>query len=216
MKYVCARVRQGAGGRGGGGGGWCVCNSVGPLMACLHLHCALWCPCCGSAGNLILVNVANVACGFYGMRVIDVPLFLCFRRTSVAFALVMEFLMFKRTPAAMIVLAVGLSVVGALVAGAPVMKSNWIGIMWMFGNNTFTALSLTMQKQFCDANVGGPPPPIRSIEGPRSHWLPRLSTCSQPRVAAGWSLVTPLGGCLPACLPAVLPRQRLASFSTTA
>ncbi len=100
--------------------------------------------CCTSAGNLILVNVANVACGFYGMRAIDVPLFLCFRRTSVAFALVMEYICFSRKPAGTIALAVALTCVGALVAGAPVMQSNWVGVMWMLGNNTFTALSLTM------------------------------------------------------------------------
>jgi hypothetical protein len=97
-----------------------------------------------SAGNLIFVNVANVACGFYGMRVIDVPLFLCFRRTSVAFALAMEFLCFGKKPLPTIAFAITLSCAGALIAGVPVMKSQGLGMLWMLGNNVFTALSLTM------------------------------------------------------------------------
>ena len=101
-------------------------------------------PCLTSAGNLIFVNVANVACGFYGMRVIDVPLFLCFRRTSVAFALAMEFICFGKKPLPTIAFAIALSCIGALIAGVPVMRSQGLGMLWMLGNNIFTALSLTM------------------------------------------------------------------------
>lgn len=105
-----------------------------------------------NAGSLILVNVANVACGFYGMRAIAVPLFLCFRRTGAAFVLLTEYLASSSKPQATICVAVGLTCVGAFIAGAPAMHSNWLGIIWMLGNNTFTALSLTMQRRYCDSN----------------------------------------------------------------
>ncbi len=87
------------------------------------------------------------------MRTIDVPLFLCFRRTSVAFVLLTEYLASSSKPQATICVAVALTCIGAFVAGAPAMQSNWLGVAWMLGNNTFTALSLTMVRWWCEARV---------------------------------------------------------------
>jgi hypothetical protein len=107
-----------------------------------------------SAKTLVVVNVANVACGFYGMRVVDVPLFLCFRRTAAAFVLVMEFLYFRKKPLPTIAFAVALTCVGALIAGVPVMQSQGPGLLWLMGNNVFTALSLTMVRRLL-VRLGG-------------------------------------------------------------
>jgi drug/metabolite transporter (DMT)-like permease len=96
------------------------------------------------AGNLIVINVANVACGLYGMRAIDVPMFLCLRRTSVAFVIAVEFVLFRRRQPMSTLASIFLICAGAVLAGWPSIDANFVGFAWVIGNNFLTALSLNM------------------------------------------------------------------------
>jgi drug/metabolite transporter (DMT)-like permease len=64
-----------------------------------------------------LLNVANIVVGWYGMALVNIPLFLCVRRTATAMVLVTEYLIRGKVENAETQVSVALIVGGAVVAG---------------------------------------------------------------------------------------------------
>ena len=96
---------------------------------------------------MIFVNVSNVACGFYGLRMVDVPMFLCLRRTATAFVIAMEFCLLGKAPNGSAVISVFLICAGAVLAGVDTLQSNLTGYFWIFLNNVLTAAYLSMVRR---------------------------------------------------------------------
>jgi solute carrier family 35 protein len=99
-----------------------------------------------------MLNFANVAVGWYGLQLVNVPMFLCIRRTATAFTLLAEWYVLGKVASPTIRGAVGLVVAGAVVAGWESLSRDWLGYLYTMGNNMMTALSLTHTKAFSDRN----------------------------------------------------------------
>ena len=95
--------------------------------------------------------VVNIMVGWLGLQLVSIPLFLCIRRTTVAFALVAEVLVLRKAQSGHTLLSVGLIVLGAMVAGYSTFSSDWRGITFTLGNNVLTAAQLATTKSAADA-----------------------------------------------------------------
>jgi hypothetical protein len=90
------------------GGGWWLLGGCGhhswrppPPSWWLkwHTHIPLQLHCCCLACRSLLASVlfvCNVGCAFIGLRVVDVPMFLCVRRVTTVCVLVTEYFMLKK------------------------------------------------------------------------------------------------------------------------
>jgi hypothetical protein len=93
---------------------------------------------------LALVNVFNVACGFYGLRAVDVPMFLCLRRTAIGFIIALDFVLRGVRAGSITLLSVSMICGGAIVAGYETLDANFIGYVWITLNNVLTAAYLSL------------------------------------------------------------------------
>ena len=97
------------------------------------------------------LNVANIVVGWYGMALVNIPLFLCVRRTATAIVLFTEFWIRGKVESSGIQLSVGLIVAGAVIAGWDViLGGDSLGLMYTMMNNFLTAYSHTESKVFAD------------------------------------------------------------------
>ena len=101
----------------------------------------------GVSGTLF---VGNIVVGWYGLQLVNIPLFLCIRRTTTAFTLVTEYLILGRKQSVAVIIAVLLIMLGALIAGWESLQSDWRGIGYTMANNVMTAVAMTVTKRFSD------------------------------------------------------------------
>lgn len=87
-------------------------------------------------------NVGNTIFGFLGLRFVNIPMFLCIRRTTTAFTLVSEFFIMHNVQPTNIQISVLIIALGAIVAGIDTFTSDIIGYAFTFLNNCFTAAYL--------------------------------------------------------------------------
>jgi hypothetical protein len=87
--------------------------------------------------------VGNVGCAFVGLRIVDVPLFLCVRRVTTVCVLVTEYLMLGKVASNKILSAVGLIMLGTVLAGYETLSANFVGYAFVMGNNILTAMLYT-------------------------------------------------------------------------
>lgn len=92
--------------------------------------------------------VGNIAAGFYGLRVVNLPMFFCVRRTAVVFVLAAEVLFLKKKARADMLLAVVLIVAGTITAGLQDLNADLFGYGCVMVNNAMTALYLAVSKRF--------------------------------------------------------------------
>ena len=99
-----------------------------------------------------LLNVANIVVGWYGMALVNIPLFLCVRRTATAIVLFTEYWIRGKIESSEIQLSVGLICAGALIAGWDVifLHGDTLGLVYTMTNNFLTAYSHTESKVFAD------------------------------------------------------------------
>lgn len=88
--------------------------------------------------------------GWYGLQLVNIPLFLCVRRTTTAWVLLAEYFILGRRQALPVVLAVALIVLGAVIAGWQSLESDWLGLTYTMANNVLTAVSMSVTKRFSD------------------------------------------------------------------
>lgn len=97
------------------------------------------------------LNVANIVVGWYGMALVNIPLFLCVRRTATAMVLVTEYFIRGRVEDGPTQCAVGLIVGGAVIAGWETLASgDSLGLAYTMLNNVLTAWSHSQSKAFAD------------------------------------------------------------------
>ena len=82
------------------------------------------------------LNVANIVVGFYAINLVNIPLFLCLRRTATAMVLASEYFLRGKVESGQTMFAVGLVVVGALIAGGDaVTTGSTLGMSYTLLNN---------------------------------------------------------------------------------
>eukprot|EP00744_Colponema_vietnamica_P008014 GILI01011461.1.p1 GENE.GILI01011461.1~~GILI01011461.1.p1 ORF type:complete len:329 (-),score=18.11 GILI01011461.1:58-996(-) len=92
---------------------------------------------------LSLVFVLNVSAGFVGLARVNIPIFLCLRRTAVMLVLLMEYFVLGKVASVHIWQAISVSVVGTIIAGLSDLNADFIGYAFVLLNNLFTSLYLT-------------------------------------------------------------------------
>ena len=108
---------------------------------------------------LSFLFVGNVGSGFIGLRHVDIPLFLCLRRTAVLFTLVSDYFVRGLVLPRAMVASLVLIAAGALVAGWGALSGGGdgdgggssgdaLGMTMCMVNNVMTALYLTRTKRF--------------------------------------------------------------------
>jgi solute carrier family 35 protein len=97
-----------------------------------------------------LLFVGNIAVGFYGIKLVSIPMFLTVRRTTTLFTLVAEYFVLGAVASRSVAAGVLLTVLGALVAGSDSLRTDWLGFAFVVGNNVMTAASWSATKRFSD------------------------------------------------------------------
>lgn len=120
----------------------CCLDAKQTIIHCLAFHCRSLLP-----GVLF---VCNIVVGWYGLQLVNVPMFLAIRRTNAAFTLVAEWVLLSKASTLPVVQSVCLIVLGAVITGWESLQSDWLGIVYTIGNNVFTAASMSLTKQFSD------------------------------------------------------------------
>lgn len=64
-----------------------------------------------------LFNICNTIAGFLGLRFVDIPMFLCIRRTTTAFTLLSEYFIMHKVAPRKIRISIYIVTLGAIVAG---------------------------------------------------------------------------------------------------
>ena len=100
-------------------------------------------PYVGAKGGGALRIVANVSAAFYGLQLIDVPLFLCVRRLTSLCVLVTEFLVLRKVSSRPVMASILLVMAGTILAGYESLSSYLIGYIYVMMNNILTALLYT-------------------------------------------------------------------------
>lgn len=94
--------------------------------------------------------VLNIVVGWYGLQLVNIPLFLCIRRTTTAFTLLAEYLILGRKQSSAVITSVLLIVLGSIVAGWENLSSDYMGVSYTMLNNILTAVSVSVVKRFSD------------------------------------------------------------------
>jgi solute carrier family 35 protein len=94
--------------------------------------------------------VGNIAVGFFGIKLVSIPMFLTVRRTTTIFTLCAEYFVLGHSPTPVVSVGVMLTVLGALVAGSDSLRSDWLGYAFTLCNNALTAASWSATKRFSD------------------------------------------------------------------
>jgi len=92
--------------------------------------------------------VANLAVGWYGLALVDVPMFLAIRRTTTILVMIVEFMMLGTVPSGQVRMAVGVLMLGTVVAAWDTFNDDFRGYMFTIGNNVITAFQSTAAKRF--------------------------------------------------------------------
>ena len=99
----------------------------------------------------ILVSLAflsNTICGFAGLRLVDIPMFLTLRRLTTIFTLLGEYIFLHQYQSGSVVLSLAVIMIGAIIAGYSTLTNNIYGLLFTLGNDVLTALYLNFVARF--------------------------------------------------------------------
>jgi hypothetical protein len=96
------------------------------------------------------LQVASVTSGLIGIRLVNIPMFFCIRRTTTAWILLLEYFWLGRVAEPRIQASVAIICVAALIAGWDSLNSDLLGYFMATLNNIFTAGSSIAQKRFSE------------------------------------------------------------------
>eukprot|EP00742_Colponemidia_sp_Colp-10_P012122 GILJ01013564.1.p1 GENE.GILJ01013564.1~~GILJ01013564.1.p1 ORF type:complete len:317 (+),score=30.27 GILJ01013564.1:25-951(+) len=98
-----------------------------------------------------ILFVFNVFVGFVGLRLVNIPMFIALRKTVTIFVLAFEFYLLGKRVRYDTVQAIGLIVLGAIMAAASDMTSDILGYFFVILNNIATAAYLTATNKLSKA-----------------------------------------------------------------
>jgi len=84
--------------------------------------------------------------GFAGLRLVNIPMFLVLRRITTPVVLFFEFFFMKKVSSSLVIKAIGVAVIGTLIAGSSDLTFDLFGYLFTFGNNFTTATYLILIK----------------------------------------------------------------------
>jgi solute carrier family 35 protein len=90
----------------------------------------------------------NLAVGWWGLALVDVPMFLAIRRTTTIIVMIIEFFVIGTAPSVSVRLAVGVMMMGTVIAAVETFNDDFRGYMFVLMNNTITAVQLNFAKKF--------------------------------------------------------------------
>ncbi len=96
--------------------------------------------------------VVNVGAGLIGLQMVNVPMFFCIRRLVTPTVLVYEYLTLGKVADPNIQVAVGVIMLGTIVAGWDSLNADLLGYGITMLNNLLTAGASVAQKQFADTS----------------------------------------------------------------
>lgn len=100
---------------------------------------------------IMSVSLANIVVEHLaGLKLSNVPMFLCIRRTTTAFTLLGEYLILGRVASRQIQVSVAVIVLGTIVAGWETLSDEYLGYIFTLGNNILTAVYLNLSRRFSD------------------------------------------------------------------
>lgn len=100
---------------------------------------------------MAVLNFINVTVGFFALEAVNIPMFLCLRRTAALFTLAAEYFILRKVASAPLIASVTTIALGALIAGSSDFTSNYGGYLFTLGNNLCTAASLAKTKSFSES-----------------------------------------------------------------
>lgn len=96
------------------------------------------------------LTVGNVGCAFFGLRIVNVPLFLCVRRLTTVCVMITQYIMLGTTQSNSVMSAVGLIMLGTILTGYETLSDNYLGYLFVMGNNILTSIHYVAQKKYID------------------------------------------------------------------
>jgi len=95
---------------------------------------------------LSLVNSLNAVLGFAGLRLVNIPMFLVLRRLTTPIVLFFEYFFMNNIASPLVKKAIGVAMIGTLIAGSSDLTFNLFGYLFTFSNNLSTATYLILIK----------------------------------------------------------------------
>jgi hypothetical protein len=92
--------------------------------------------------------VLNLAVSWWGLSLVNVPMFLCIRRTTTILTMIVEYYIMGTVPSSGSRVAVLIMMVGTLVAGSESFTSDYMGYLFILANNLVTAIHGNLAKRF--------------------------------------------------------------------
>jgi hypothetical protein len=121
----------------------CACLGLCMTPSLRALGCVRPRPLCSRSLPVSFLFVANVSAAFYGLQLIDVPLFLCVRRLTSLCVLVTEFVVLGKVSSRPVMVSILLVMAGTILAGYESLSSYFVGYIYVMMNNILTALLYT-------------------------------------------------------------------------
>ena len=87
-----------------------------------------------------LANLTAVIFGLYSVKLVNIPMFLTFRRCSLLTTVIMNYLVNRVYPNKALSITLFLSTAGALIAGWDSLNAQWFGYILVWGNNVAQSL----------------------------------------------------------------------------
>jgi len=110
---------------------------------------------------LSIVNSMNAVLGFAGLRLVNIPMFLVLRRLTTPLVLFFEYFFMNKIASPLVKKAIGVAMVGTLIAGSSDLTFNLFGYLFTFSNNFCTAAYLILIKIL---GTKSGPDPLSSFE----------------------------------------------------
>ncbi len=87
-----------------------------------------------------LANLTAVFFGLYSVKLVNIPMFLTFRRCSMLTTVLMNYVVNRVYPDEALRITLFLTTVGAIIAGWDSLNSQWFGYILVWGNNLSQSL----------------------------------------------------------------------------
>lgn len=94
------------------------------------------------------MTIINVLFGLYSVKLVNIPLFLTFRRCAILATLVTQFVMESKVPSRNLSLSATLMVTGAIIAGYETLSSDLLGYILIWANNFCSAIQYVITSKF--------------------------------------------------------------------
>lgn len=94
------------------------------------------------------ITIINVLFGLYSVKLVNIPLFLTFRRCAILATIIVQFLAQGSSPSGNLAISATLMVLGALIAGYESLSADFLGYILIWGNNFCSAIQNVVTSKY--------------------------------------------------------------------